>query len=151
MRPILGLEFLLTSLLFVPLLIFNDKNTSASTVEEDSGNFMMVETPEHDRIPDLLLVEKPDGKTSLIQIDADKGNDTIIDRSIGNYEMRPLKRLCVYKTPSRFIIFQYPFLINVLKEIFLLKHKILGFVPNASKIRNTRNTSRYNALISTNI
>ena len=76
MRPILGLEFLLTSLLFVPLLILNDKNTSASTVEEDSGNFMMVETPEHDRIPDLLLVENPDGKTSLIQIDADKGNET---------------------------------------------------------------------------
>ena len=95
MRPILGIEFLLTSLLFVPLLILNDKNTSASTVEEDSGNFMMVETPEHDRIPDLLLVENPDGKTSLIQIDAGKGNETIKDRSIGNYEIRLLKFLCM--------------------------------------------------------
>ena len=103
MRPILGLEFLLTSLLFVPLLILNDKNTSASTVEEDSGNFMMVETPEHDRIPDLLLVEKPDGKTSLIQIDADKGNETIIDRSIGNYEIRLLKFLCMYYHMLKFL------------------------------------------------
>ena len=111
MRPILGLEFLLTSLLFVPLLILNDKNTSASTVEEDSGNFMMVETPEHDRIPDLLLVEKPDGKTSLIQIDADKGNETIVDRSIGNYEIRLLKFLCMYN-------FSSPYLINCIERNF---------------------------------
>ena len=94
MRLTLGFEFLLNSLLFVQFFILNNKNTSAGTVREDSGNFMMVETPEHDKIPDFLLVGKPDGKTSLIEIDADEGNETIIDRSIGNYEMRVLRFLC---------------------------------------------------------
>ena len=95
MRPTLGLRFLITSLLFVSLLILNSKNTSAGTVKEDSGNFMMIETPKHGKIPDFLLVEKPDGKTSLIEIDADERNETIIDRSIGNYKMGVLKRLWV--------------------------------------------------------
>ena len=85
-----GLRFLFTSLLVVSLLILNNKYTSAGTIKEDAGNFMMVETPEHDKIPDFLLVDKPDGRTSLIEINADEGNETIIDRSIGNYEIRVL-------------------------------------------------------------
>ena len=85
-----GLRFLFTSLLLVSLLILNNKYTSAGTIKEDAGNLMMVETPEHDKIPDFLLVDKPDGRTSLIEINADEGNETIIDRSIGNYEIRVL-------------------------------------------------------------
>ena len=95
MRLTLGLRFLFISLLSISLLILDNKSTSASNVNEDFESFMMVETPKHDKIPDFLLVEKPDGKTSLIEIDADEGNQTIIDRSIGNYKMRVLKRLCV--------------------------------------------------------
>ena len=87
MRCTVGLRFLFTSLLLVSLLILNNKHTSASTIKEDARNFMMVETPEHDKIPDFLLVEKPDGRTSLIEIDADEGNKTIIDRSIGNFKI----------------------------------------------------------------
>ena len=90
-----GLRFLFTSLLLVSLLILNNKYTSAGTIKEDAGNFMMVETPEHDKIPDFLLVEKPDGRTSLIEIDAGEGNETIIDRSIGNYKIRVLQLLCM--------------------------------------------------------
>ena len=95
MRLTLGLRFLFISLLSISLLILDNKSTSASNVNEDFESFMMVETPKHDKIPDFLLVEKPDGKTSLIEIDADEGNQTILDRSIGNYKMRVLKRLCV--------------------------------------------------------
>ena len=95
MRLILGLRFLFISLLFISLLILDSNSTLASNVKEDSESFMMVETPKHDKIPELLLVEKPDGKTSLIEIDADEGNQTILDRSTGNYKMRVLKRLCV--------------------------------------------------------
>ena len=88
MKLTLGLRFLFTSLLLVSLLILDDKNTSANNVEEDSGSFMMVETPKHDKIPDFLLVEKPEGKTSLIEIDGHKENQTILDRSIGNHKMK---------------------------------------------------------------
>ena len=95
MRLTLGLRFLFISLLFISLLILDNKSTSASNVNEISESFMMVETPKHNKIPDFLLVEKPDGKTSLIEIDADERNQTILDRSIGNYKMRVLKCLCV--------------------------------------------------------
>ena len=70
-------------LLFAILIISSNPNAIAFTARANSGNFMLVKTPDDSKTSDFVLVEKSNGKQSLIEIAAETGNETILSRSKG--------------------------------------------------------------------
>jgi len=55
--------------------ILINKNPSAATVNGASKKFMLVETPDSNKTPDFVVVEKTHGKKSLLKVEGETGND----------------------------------------------------------------------------
>ena len=75
-------------MLFLTNLIFDYKNAFAEIAPESSGNSIQVETPDITKASNYVLVQKPNGKQSLIMINAGTINDTILQRSKGKKGFR---------------------------------------------------------------
>jgi len=65
----------LIALFSIISIIFNNKNPTAESIKRNSGKFMLIETPESKQSPDFLVVEKVDGKKSLIKVDEETENE----------------------------------------------------------------------------
>jgi len=55
--------------------ILINKNPSAATVNGASKKFMLVETPDSNKTPDFVVVEKTHGKKSLLKVEGETGNN----------------------------------------------------------------------------
>ena len=65
----------LIALFSIISITFNNKNPTAESIKGNSGKFMLIETPESKQSPDFLVVEKVDGKKSLIKVDGETENE----------------------------------------------------------------------------
>ena len=82
-------EFYLLPILSLSIIFFIlfNKNVSTSSVKDNSGTFMLVETPDGNETPDLLVVKKSDGKKSLIKVDSEGTSARAKNKVIGNYKV----------------------------------------------------------------
>ena len=90
--------------LSVTFFILFNKNVLTSSVKESSGTFMLVETPDGNENPDLLVVAKPDGKKSLIEVDSEVTDATIENKEGNDFKVRYHKNywvlFCYYELLS---------------------------------------------------
>ena len=63
--------------------ILKDANVLAKTSQEQSGKFMLVKTPDREKLPDFLVVEKQGGRKSLIKVDTKPENEQIHQKHRG--------------------------------------------------------------------
>ena len=77
-------HFCIVAVFSIISFILINKNPSAATVNGASKKFMLVETPDGNKIPDFLVVETKDGKKSLIKFDGETGNDKNAQSRGGN-------------------------------------------------------------------
>ena len=83
MKNLLHLHFLIIALFSTIAFILNDANVSAKTLQEQSGKFMLVKTPDREKLPDFLVVEKQGGRKSLIKVDTKPENEQIHQKHRG--------------------------------------------------------------------
>ena len=68
-------------LLSIIAIFCDGKIALAETVSENSGKFMLVKTPDESKSKDFLLVEKRNGRKSLVEIEKQKGeNERTLNR-----------------------------------------------------------------------
>ena len=75
--------------------IFHDgKIALAETVSENSGKFLLVKTPDESKSKDYLLVEKRNGRKSLIEIEKQTGIKERTQKLKGTLQLNPTKYYC---------------------------------------------------------
>ena len=74
----------LIALFSIISFIFNNKNPTAESIEGNSAKFMLIETPESKQSPDFVVVEKVNGKKSLIKVDGETENEKSTQRRSGS-------------------------------------------------------------------
>ena len=82
MRNFSNSLFFIIEMLSITFILFEKKNVSVDAFPEKSEKFMLVKTPEHKKDPDFLVVEKPGGKQSLIEIEKNRENDKMLKNRI---------------------------------------------------------------------
>ena len=72
-------------IIFLTIISFlsNNKNAFANTVPESSGKIMSVKTPDNVKSPDYLVIEKQNGKKSLIKIEKQERRTDLLERKDG--------------------------------------------------------------------
>ena len=87
MKPPFITRFFLVFLLSSISIILDNENALVATVNESSGKFMLIKTPDNRKTPDLLLVEKSNGLKSLLKVDSKIINQKIIENATGIMKM----------------------------------------------------------------
>ena len=78
-------------LLSIISIFCESKIPLAETVSENSGKFMLVKTPDESKSTDFLLVEKLNGRKSLIEIEKQTGKKERIQKARGTLYFSPTK------------------------------------------------------------
>ena len=76
--------FSLLTLFSVIILNAGNKEALGEKMPESSGNFMLVETPDDKKPSEYLVVEKPNGRKSLIELDKQTNNEEQGKKEIGS-------------------------------------------------------------------
>ena len=78
-------------LLSIISIFGNGKIALAKTVSENSGKFMLVKTPDESKSKDFLLVEKQNGRKSLVKIEKQTKKIERTLKHIGTLQLSPTK------------------------------------------------------------
>ena len=76
--------FTFLTLLSIMILFVANKETLAGRVPESSGKFMLVETPDNEKPSKYLVVENPNGRKSLIEMEEPSNYDYSENKEKGN-------------------------------------------------------------------
>ena len=87
MKPPLITRFFLVFLISSVSMILDNENALVATVNESSGKFMLIKTPDNRKSPDLVLVEKSNGLKSLLNVDLKMVNQKFLQNSTGIMKM----------------------------------------------------------------
>ena len=77
-------DYPLLTLFSVVILYAGNKETLGEKMPESSGKFMLVETPDDKKPSEYLVVEKPNGRKSLIELEKQNNYEEQRKKEIGS-------------------------------------------------------------------
>ena len=83
-------------LLSIISISHDGKIALAEAVLHNSGKFMLVKTPDESKSKDYLLVEKRNGRKSLIEIEKQTGNRESAQKQRGTQQFNPITYYIIF-------------------------------------------------------